>query len=212
MRRFFLIAALVLLPSAGASASPITWLYTGTVSSSFNTTLVPLGSPVTTLLTADPSNNLAADPGSGAPAWAGSYYFNAAMDFTGRQYNLFGALEFNWDLTFSHPLPGYVRLVPLSFGGPSLVPGSPFNNYQPANPCGTFCGRLVGITDPTSPAFNLPFFSFPLYFVDPGGSNGEVIITGATPQAVPDPPPILLLSSGFLILFGARTLRIRWGV
>src|ERR1700733_5012982 len=117
IRAVFLLLAVTVLGVRSSEATPVTWLYTGTVVSSFDPTLVSVGSPVTTLLTVDPAANFIA----GNPAYlpsAGGYYFTAVIDFAGLQYVLSGAFEVNQDLVFGEYLPGQILFRYLSLGGP----------------------------------------------------------------------------------------------
>jgi hypothetical protein len=198
----------VALPS---SASPITWLYTGTVSS-FNNTLVPTGSAATILLTVDPAANLAA----GSPFYEaneGAYYFTAVITFTGRQYILQGAYEVNVDFLLGIPLPGMVPVRYLSLTGPSLDPSVPpitGYDYHPLLPC-TPCFWNSLTTDPTSPAFPGPFASvnFSLYFTDPDSTGifqrlSIISVAGSNQGQVPEPSTWLLLSSGLAAVIVRR--------
>ena len=74
-RRCAIVAGLTLCTLAApalSEASPITWLYTGSVTSTYTNTLVPLGSPATILLAVDPQHNVNAGA-PGAPSNAGAY-------------------------------------------------------------------------------------------------------------------------------------------
>jgi hypothetical protein len=203
-------ACLTLGIVAESSAAAITWMYSGSINSSFNETLVPVGSAATIFLTVDPDANFMA----GAP-WAqpnmGGYYFSANISFTGREYVLRGAYEVNWDLSVNYPLPGLMPVREFSLSGPSLDPNAPGFSYRPQLPScygGGPCYWEAGRADPTSSAFPGPFAFFRLYFNDPNSTAfpglGLITVGGRDPQVVPEPSTLLLLSSSVLALLAAR--------
>jgi hypothetical protein len=169
---------------------------------SFNTTLVPVGSPASIVLTVDPANNFAA----GAPGVlpnAGGYWFDAGIDFIGLHYNLHGAFEVNEDLVYDYPLPGSMLARYLSLTGPALDPSAPpwqllYTPYPPCGPpCAYFYPASVDFSSPALPSLPIAYFS--LYFYDTTGRS-PITVQGTNPQAVPE------LGSGVLVLTGAILL------
>jgi hypothetical protein len=209
VRRVVVFAAVLLVVAVDArrsDASPITWQYTGSVTSSFNPQLVPQGTPAMVLVTVDPVINLAIGAFD-RPANGGSYEVTADIRFLGLEYVYFAAFEVNWDVVHDFPQPGFIRVVPLSVSGPPLDPTvpSPFYRVGPGC-CGQNFAYLYGASaDASSPAFPgpLPVADFALHFLNFGPTDGIIRVTAVDLEAVPEP------ASGALLLTGVLGLALR---
>ncbi len=199
----------VAIDARRSEASPVTWLYAGSVASSFDQSLVPNGTPATVALTVDPAINLALGVFD-RPADGGSYYVTADIQFLGLDYTYFAAFEINWDLAHDVQLPGFIRVVPLSISGPPLDPAMPAPYYRVGPAC---CGQNYAYlysdpADPLSPAFpSLPTADFTLHFLNLNGGDGTIRVTGINTQAVPEPATGMLVLTGALALIVRRKLR-----
>jgi len=193
-----------------AAAAPITYQYTGSITSTFNESLVPLNSPVTMRLTFDPDKNTLAHVPN-LPADAAEYAFTIAMSFTDRTYLLLGYQDVNYDARFSFPLPGQALWLYSQVGGPALVPGlpNPFTDgYPPATiPCAFgACGPNSPSNGVNSNAFWVPpGFTYDLIFVGPETPKPSVRISVSDAQLVPEAPSLMLLGIGII----AMTARYR---
>ena len=197
-----------------SEGSTITWLYEGSVVSSFDHSLVPVGSPATIQLAVDPSNNFI----HGVPGYspdAGDYLFTATIDFAARQYVLSGAFEINEDLEFAVPQPGAILLRYLNLTGPSLDPTALSPRYAPyplvcyfgfAYPCSL---QYSTGANPASSALPspLPVADFSLYFWDQNAAPAAITVAGTDPSVVPEPSSIVLLTMGLIGLARRRQLR-----
>jgi len=201
------MCAVVLGGSAAVSvpcaAAPITYHYTGAVTTGIAALpAVPVGTPVTFTLTADPNNPAATVPQ--APYIAG-YLVTIDVQSPAFNYQVMGALEVNGEALFPGPVPasGFVNLRTFSTSGPVIAGfGSRFCGVPYG--CYTFD---VAATDPTSAALLLPYptFSFPVLLEGASGATASIYITGS-PQAVPEPSSVVLMGAG---LFGVRYFRTR---
>ena len=203
---------LTLAVAAPSGAAPITWQITGSVNSSFNETLVPVGSAATVFLTVDPDANFMASAANTHPNMGG-YFFSANISFTGREYLLRGAYEVNWDLSFNYPLPGLMPVRYLSLTGPSLDPSAQGFSYRPQLPSCALgpCYWEWGRADPTSSAFPGPFTFFRLYFNDPNTAFpglGLITVSGTNLQVVPEPTTLMLLVTGVVGLVARHRKRL----
>lgn len=199
--RFGIVVLLLSVVGVATSqASPITWLYTGTVIGTPDGSVLPLGSPVTTLLTADPDHNIW-DPTScgGLPQGAG-YFFNAVITLGGEQFAYSGLMDVNYD--FAHCVsngPG-TRIVPLGFFGPHLGP------LVPGGGTGQGSAYLNdGGVDPNSPAFpwqNPGFLRLPF-----NDEHADVRISLENPGVVPELGAMFLLGTGLVVIGAPRLFR-----
>lgn len=191
------VAGLVAAP-ASSEASPISYLYTGSVTSTDPAlaALIPLGSPATILLTVDPANNFYLQDPQNHPPNSGGYRYSAVLDFTGREYSFYGAFEVNAGLN-GHQFPGGIELVEFNASGPQL-PGFGSLGGLPFAWCGPgVCRSEFAYTDPTSPALPFfPFVSFPLGFSTGNPRLSQVTISGSDPQITPEPGTLILFGSG----------------
>jgi hypothetical protein len=204
-----------------ASAAPITWVYTGTVTSAFSQPFVPVGTPTTIALTVDPDANLGADLAALLGVTnMGVYAYSAAISFAGLDYLLTGWFEVNYDADiFGHAIVG-AAVREGTLRGPSLDPNPPPPNalpwyYGPEWPLGCNarpCYWHTIPTDSTSPA--LPYslatgISYFLWFNNPStpGSPGLIRVSGT--RVVPEPAPLALLLVAALSAVAAVVVRRR---
>jgi PEP-CTERM motif len=193
--------ALVVVGVRRSEASPVTLLYTGSVLSTFDGTLLPGGSPVTTLITFDNADNVwAGNLGCGPHPEGGGYLVDALITLNGQQYNYSIALEVNYDFTFCHDNSGHIRIVPFGLSGPALGP------YFPGNQGNQGGAYFAGSTDPNSPDFpsssNL-FLDLRFSLFEPA----DVLISANNPQVVPEPTTLLLFGTGFAAAAARRRFR-----
>jgi hypothetical protein len=185
------------------SATPMTWAYTGSIVSSPDESVVAVGTPATFSVTVDPDDNFVA----GAPfypPWAGGYWVDIQLDFSGLHYRVRGAFEVNMDLAFLVPLPGQMLHRQVSWQGPDLFDRRVGCFPQPC----AFFFFAPGV-DPSSPALPpLPFdpFVFTLPFATnlPFQRPVFVSIGGHDPQLVPELTSVVLVGAGIFALILVR--------
>jgi hypothetical protein len=179
------------------SAAPITWAYTGSITGSPDESVVSVGTPVTFQVTVDPEENFVA--GSPFyPPWAGGYWVDLHLDFSGLHYDFRGAFEVNMDLLFGQPFPGQIWLRHIRWWGPDL-----FDRRADCGPppC-LFPFFALGVDGASSALPPLPFdpFGFVIPFVryDPLPQQVQLRISGHDPQLVPEFSSVVLVATGVL--------------
>jgi hypothetical protein len=194
-----LLSALVALP-VPCFAAPITYRYTGSViGSAFPPSLpfVPVGTPATFTLTADPDHPLAIP---NLPSYMASYETTLAVTVAGLNYVINGYLEVNGDVLSpnnpSAPASGFVNLREFLTAGPSFLPYVP-RLCPPTFGCLEFNSAP---TNPNSRELLLPYptFSFPIQFQGALGEFAAIRITGSNPQVVPEPTSLTLMTIGLM--------------
>jgi len=191
--RFCLLSLSIVLGSvANAGATPITWTYEGSLVQALpSVPPLPIGTPVTFAITADPAVNVLA----GSPLFSdfmGVYYPTTVFaTMAGVNYTVGAAFEVNLDAFTGAPQPGVTNFRELyeatdqGFfwgGGPSAVFG--FFQYP---------------SDPSSPALLMPFPTFSLNLVVPIDSGQNVSRVGVSGHLVPEPFSGTLLSLGLAV-------------
>src|SRR5262245_26637298 len=101
----FVLLGIVLGSVENADASPITWTYEGSVIQRFPPPVIPVGTPVTFTVTADPARNLLAGSPF-CPDFMGAYLATVHATMAGVGYTVNAALEVNGD-PLSCPFPGF---------------------------------------------------------------------------------------------------------
>ncbi len=192
----------IVLGSVGvAAAAPISWTYEGAVSVDFFG-VMPVGTPVTFVVTADPAQNLLA--GSPMyPDFMGAYLTTVSASMAGVNYSVSGSIEVNGDPVFISPSPGITNFREFS----ETTDHGFF--YSSGFPVPTIAYVFEGNTgDPASPALLMPFSTFRLnLFVAPvvaGGIPTPVTVSG---QLVPEPFSGVLLAVGFGLAAAAGARR-----
>jgi hypothetical protein len=126
-------AALLLAGAVAAEASPITWMYRGSITSTFDDDLVPLSSPTTIWFTADPERNIAVGdrlrqpmrvPISLQPLWS----LRGDATPCRARLNITGTLGIPTTCRARYYLSRSVCLVPRSFQE-AVHPGQPFSRF-----------------------------------------------------------------------------------
>jgi hypothetical protein len=185
--------------TADAAATPMTWQYIGSITSSPDESVLTVGTPVTFQVTVDPEANVLV--GSAIhPPWAGQYFMTLGLDFAGLHYDLNGAFEVNMDTAFLQPLPGQILLRQIRWTGPDLFGhrvGTPC--FASGPPCLYFLSFGANASSPALPmpldrfGFLLPFDTNPQFV--PGVYVG---ILGHDPQLVPELSSLALVGTGVL--------------
>ena len=200
MRRFTLgCLVLFCLVSYQLEAAPITWRYTGSVTSTPDTNWIPLGAPAVLYVT--PSDVNTAPPTF--PANVGQYWFNMTVDVAGYQFTGTGAFEVNYDIFYGHPMPGHVLYRYTNWAGPCLTNAVAYHLCGSGNPR---AGLITNPADFSSPALLMPLywlqarvqFGYPPLFLDITASNG---------QRVPEPVAPSMVSLGLLAAIWRRHRR-----
>jgi len=197
---FFLVTVAFVRAS---EATPLTWLYVGSVGSTFDQNLLPVGSPVTALLTVDPQRNVwDGNLLCGSHPEGGGYLFQAQITLNGQSYSYSGALEPNYDFTFCHSHAGSIRVVPFELGGPPL--GGIFPPGTQGNQSGAY---IAGQTDPASSAFPSSGLGLILRF-SPFIGERDVRIGIGRVGLVPEPATMTLVLVGTGAMAAARRRRL----
>jgi hypothetical protein len=187
--------------TAESSAAPMTWLYAGSIASSPDQSVVPVGTPVSFTLTVDPEANFLVNA-PGYPPWAGGYFATLQVDFSGLHYDGFGAFEVNEDVANNQPAPGLVLFRHLGWSGPNLF-GRTARCQIPL--CVDFLSQRADPTSPALPLLPLDPFRFAIPFEgSPFESRLFLSVSGHDPQLVPETRPVVLVATGLLVLTFVR--------
>jgi hypothetical protein len=173
-----------------ATAAPITFNYSGTVTQSFDVATVPLGTPATFQISVDPNADFAEPPMFADNV--GGYLGTMTVQFLGMTYVGTVAFEVNQDLAFGVPQPGHVLVRSLSWTGPLINGSFPTALCSPFNPI-PCADELLGVADPLSDALPVPFdpITARVRFANLS-PNPSISVTGTLVQ-VPEPSVIAMV-------------------
>jgi hypothetical protein len=197
---------------AVSEAGPITYTYVGSITSTFNQTLAPLGSPATIQLTVSDVNVWVGQTGCAPHPEGGAYAYSAVVSFLGLSVVAGGYFEVNYDFYGCVPQPGVKQVwFGSTVSGPSLAPDLPPTfppAYSPFANCsggggGSRCQiDPLGTYQPDYASAAMPTFSTFGYRIAFTGDctsgieclpGGDVVVAG-TP--VPEPTTLVLLGIG----------------
>jgi PEP-CTERM motif len=208
----FVLLGIVLGSVENADATPITWTYEGSVIGGFpQPPVIPVGTPVTFTVTADPARNLLAGSPF-CPDSMGAYLATVHATMAGVGYTVNAAFEINGN-PLGCPFPGS------SFPGTALREisestdqGFSYGPPSPQNPTIAYIPQLFFGNNPSSPELLMPFPTFEIaLFVLPAPFPSippEMEISGRlAPAPVPEPASGTLLALGFAAAALAKRLR-----
>ena len=189
-----------------AAAAPITWKYKGTVDFSLDPSELPLGTPVTFVLTfPDPDfNYLEHEPG--VPDWAGSYAVVVDVTVAGKHIEIYDAyLEVNFDFFGYDPTPGSLHLRQFAASGPPLFGLELSGGGVCYDGClDIFVAFGADPRSPTLPKLQPPDFAFSLYGGDESGQIGGPLVGFEGAAVVPEPALLVLLGGALAVALRAR--------